>query len=291
VIARGGPATIGQWAAEYAVLRPIAPGTAEQLAITARVFERWAGGPVRLDELDERAVIQWLRDLATKRSPATVRSKRVGLLLLWRAAADEGLCDPPLRRVRTGRVPLRPPEAWDAGEVERIMAACAALKRWHPCGLRRSEWWTLAISVAWDTALRWSDQMLLPVAAIREDRSAWVLQHKTQTPQLVRFRESTVELLRTSLEHASRSLVTPWPASHQTFARQFASIVAAAGVRRGSWKWLRRSSGTDAERQERGAGARQLGHRPGSRIAAMNYLDERICGTDWQRPRPLLPPR
>jgi hypothetical protein len=30
-----------------------------------------------------------------------------------------------------------------------------ATVRWHPCGIRRSAWWDLAIRVAWDAGLRW----------------------------------------------------------------------------------------------------------------------------------------
>lgn len=281
------PLTIGQYAAEYSLLHPIRQGTARQLAISAALFERWSGAPVPLAELDERQVARWLREMEPTRSAATVRSKRVAIMVLWRAAADEGLCDPPVIRIRVARAPAASPQCWTHAEVAKIADACRSLRRRHRCGLSRATWWRLAVSVAWDTGLRWGDQVALPVSAIQADGSAWVVQAKTGTPQLIRLGAGTLSLLRESLEECPRALVCPWPASHEAFAQQFRRILTAAGLSSGSWKWLRRSSATDAERQEPGAGARQLGHRPGSRVAAVHYLDQRICGSDWRRPAPI----
>lgn len=271
----------------YAVQRPLAVETLRQYQITVGLFQQWSGGPVRLTELDEIDVSEWLRDLALTRSPATCRSKRTQIVALWRAAAEDGLCDPPRRRIRSVRVAWRPPVAFTYDEVRRLVDAAATIPRWHSCGLRRSEWWSLAIRVAWDTALRLGDETRLRVDQIGPDGTVAIAQHKTGQPWIGRLRPSTLALARETVERCPRGVLLPWSVSHETFARQFAAIAARAGVRPGTWKWIRRGSATDAELLERGAGARQLGHRPGSRIAEQSYLDPVILGQSGRQPREL----
>jgi integrase len=282
------PATVGEYARRYELFRDVRPETLRQYRIVADLFERWSGGPFPLVSLDEATVSGWLRDYAASGvAPATVRSKRVGILALWRGAADEYLCEPPTRRVRAVRVPWKPPVAWDYPEVVALLAAAAKLKRWHRCGLRRAVWFDLAIRVAWDSGLRWADQMRLRVADVRPNGTVAVTQSKTSRPVVFTLSPSTMERLAVSLAVAPRELVTPWPYSHETFDAQFRRLVVASGVRLGSWKWLRRASSTNVELQHRGGGAIHLGHAPGSRIADRHYNDPAILGRDVPTPRDL----
>jgi len=284
---RSGPSTVGEYARDYGLIHAVRPNTLHQYRIVADLFERWAGGPVRLVDLDERSVSAWLRDLGQTHAPATCRSKRVGLLALWRAAAEEGLCDPPARRVRSVPVPIVTVEAWDADEVRRLLATVRTLRGRHPCGLSRPEWWDLAIRVAWDTGLRRGDQFRLAVASVQPDGTGWWTQSKTGRPVAFRLADGTLGMLRASLERAPRKLVCPWEASLEGFASQFRRIVRIAGVRPGTWKWLRRGSASDVEAQVPGEGAAQVGHAPGSRVAAIHYLAPRLCGKRRAYPHPL----
>ena len=271
---KNGPQTLGAYAANYNLLRDVKPETVRQYQITARLYERWAGGPARLDELDEASVSAWLRDYAGSGvEPDTVRSKKVGLLALWRAAADDGLCDPPSRRVRSVKVPWKPPTCWDFNEVAQLLDTCRGLKRWHRTGMRRSQWFDLAIRVAWDTGLRQGDQWALPVTMVRPDGTIALSQSKTGRPVVCQLSPSTLEAVRISLEVAPRELLTPWMASHETFDDQFKRLVRAAGIRPGTWKWVRRASATDVEIQSGGSACAHLGHVPGSRVAERNYID------------------
>ena len=164
---------MGEYARGYALLHDVRPETVAQYRITADLFERWAGHPARLAELDERSVSAWLRDYSATAAPSTVRSKRNQILALWRAAADEGLCEAPTLRVRGGRVPRLPVEAWTFDEVVKLLQASGGVKRFHRCGLPRRVWWPLAIRVAWDTGLRWGDQIAIPVSAVAADGAVW----------------------------------------------------------------------------------------------------------------------
>lgn len=284
---RDGPDTLGQYAREaYGLVRPVRDSTLRQYLIAADLFERWAGGPVRLEELDEKSVSAFLRDYAATHAPDTVRSKRNHLLALWRGAADDGLCEDPVgRRVRRCSVPEPIVEAWTKAEVEQLLATAATLPRMHRCGLRRREWWPLAIRVAWDSGLRWADQVSIPVSAVRPDGWVTVRQSKTAKVSTFQFSASTMAALSASLERCPRALVIPWPASGETFRDQVDRLVAKAKVRAGTWKWIRRGSGTDVELQQPGAGHRHLGNTRA--VFERHYADRTTIGTNIPAPREL----
>lgn len=284
---RSGPSTVGEYARHgYSLLRDVKPGTLRQYVIAADLLERWAGRPVRLDELDERSVSEWLRDYSAQVKPDTVRSKKAQILALWRAAADDGLAEEPsARRVRRVRVPDKVVEAWTREEVEQLLAAAARLPRRHRCGLRRSAWFDLAIRVAWDSGLRWGDLVALRVDAVRPDGTT-VVQSKTGKTVTFRLSRGTLEALAATLEACPRTLVCPWPASHETFNDQVRTLVAKAGIRAGTWKWIRRGSGSDVEAQADGAGHRHLGNTRA--VFEASYADDAIIGRRTPAPRELL---
>lgn len=285
---RSGPQTLGVYARQgYSLLRDVRPSTLRQYTIVADLFERWAGHPVLLEQLDERSVSEWLRDYAANHQPATVRGKKNMILALWRAAADDGACDHPVgRRVRRVTVPQKVVTAWTRDEVEDLLLAAAKLPRMHKCGLRRSEWWPLAIRIAWDSGVRWADQVALPISSITpEGFCSWTA---AKTGRVVSFRlaESTMQALAASLVRCPRALAIPWPSSRETFLRQVDLIVEKAGIRKGTWKWIRRGSGTDVELQQEGAGHRHLGN--SRAIFEASYGDQGIIGRRIPVPRELL---
>ena len=53
----------------------------------------------------------------------------------------------------------------------------------------------------------------------------------------------------------------PWPFTANRLQTTFNTLVKTAGVRKGQFRWLRRSAGSYAESVTPGAGARLLGHR------------------------------
>jgi integrase len=291
MIRKASPETLRQYLAEYALTRPICAGAVRQYEIAVDLFERWAKRTIRLDELDEMEISAWLRDYSQTVAPSTVKSKRVMIVGLWRNAADDGYIDPPRRRIRTARVISDAPEAWTVDEVRRLVDACRTMKRPHRCGLPRSVFFELAVRVAWDTGLRWGDLCRLRVDQITPEGFAAFSQSKTGRVVVCHLEADTVELLRQSLELVPRDLVCPWMSSRESFNAQIRTLVRKAGIRRGTWKWLRRASATDVEIQQAGSAARHLGHAPGSRIAYTNYVDPRVIAAAgrvvW--PTPLTP--
>jgi integrase len=283
-----GPQTLAAYVADgYGLIRDVKPSTIYQYKIAADLFERWAGHPIRLEEIDEKSLSGFLRDYAASHAPDTVRAKRNSLLAVWRGAADDGLCDEPIgRRVRRCSVPESVVEAWTKDEIEQLLEAAAKLPRRHKCGLKRSEWWPLAIRVAWDSGLRWADQVEIPVSAVRPDGLVSVRQNKTGKVSTFQFSKSTMEALRASLERCPRSLVIPWPSSGETFRDQVTTLVKKAGLRAGTWKWIRRGSGSDVELQQRGAGHEHLGNT--RQVFEKNYACKSIIGRSIPSPRELV---
>jgi integrase len=273
----GSALTLREYVAVYATQRQIGPETVRQYRVAVGRLEEWAGAGVRLDELSELLVSHWLRHLETIVAPATARSKRNQILSLWRAAAAEYLCNPPMRAVRASRVPWIARECWELPEVLKLLRAASWARGRHPCGIRRADWWDLAIRVAWDSGLRWGDLVTLQAGDI--DRGLAVIrQSKTSAPVAIRLHESTQARIAQSLAEAPREILLPWVASRETFAKQLKVLVRRAGIRPGTWKWLRRGSATNVEAQAPGRGfaARHLGHAPGSRIAEINYICPRV---------------
>lgn len=284
---RAGPETLGEYARRgYSLLRDVKPGTLRQYVIVADLVERWAGGPVRLDQLDEQSVSEWLRDYSATVAPHTAKGKKSMLLALWRGAADDGLAsEPSARRVRRVRVPELVPTAWTKAEVEQLLAAAARLPRRHRCGLSRAAWWDLAIRVAWDSGLRWADLVALRVDSIGPDGTASVTQSKTAKVSTFKLSPTTMEALRATLAACPRALVCPWPASGETFRDQVTRLVEKSGIRAGTWRWIRRGSGTDVELQLGGAGHRHLGNT--RRVFDQSYGDPTIIGRQIPTPREL----
>lgn len=278
--------SLAEYVATYALYRDVRAGTVRQYELAVAALDRWAGRRVTVAELTPELVSRWLRDYAAEVSPATAASKRSQVLVLWRSAADDGLVAAPTRRVRPVKQLPRATEAWTREEVERLLVACRDLPRRHRCGLTRAAWWDLAIRIAWDTGLRWSDQMAVPAEVARRGRFT-VVQSKTRRPVSCSLSDSTVAVLEDTLRACPRAIATPWPATQEAFLQQFRRLVAAAKIRPGTWKFLRRGSATDVELQVRGDATTHLGHAPGSRVAHTNYLAHDLLAASRARPRPL----
>lgn len=283
------PLSVVEYVELYATTHELEPETIRQYRVTAERLEAWAGEPVMLTDMNELMISGWLRDYAAEgRAPSTVRSKRTQLMALWRSAADEYLCEPPTRRVRSARVPWVPRDCWTLAEVEQLVRATPSLRRSPGGGFPRSEWFDLAIRIAWDTGLRWGDQIRIRTRDIHGD-VVIVSQRKTRRPSCGRLRASTLAVLEDSLRRYPREFVTPWKKSHETFNAQVRRLVEHAGIRTGTWKWLRRGGATDVELQQPGKGmaARHLGHAPGSKVAEINYINPAVVA----RSVPIVSPR
>ena len=268
----------------YELKRSICQGTADGYRQAVRSLERFAGREVTLGELTPDLVNAWIRSL--KVAATTIAHRRRHALTLWRAASEDELCSPPaLWKIRRVRTPPKVPVAWSAEEVRLLAHAAKQLDGDYPkIGVRRSFFWQVAIRVGWDTALRTGDLLALDPSAFRSSHHrVVVVQHKTGKPVLVALHATTMSFLR-AVPHWP--FIVWWPYTDEYFRTEFAEIVKLASLK-GSFKKLRKSSGSDVEKTNPGWGSAHLGHSFGPKISHMFYFDPTITGCNKPMPEEL----
>jgi integrase len=224
-------------------------------------------------EANLNKVLQSLAEL----SPWTVRHYRGNMLALWNAAADEGLVPYPIsRRIRRPKCPAQVVECFSHKEVQRILEASRTCFSYRMrTGVHSRQYWPTLIMLAWDTGLRRGDCWRFRKSWIKPDGSAHIVQSKTGKPTAVRLHAATIaELNKIPFDQACY-----WSGSIHNggrFSRQFRDIRDAAGLTHGTFKWLRRSSGSYVELEQPGAGTKHLGHSDARMFAA--HYDGKLGG-------------
>lgn len=234
---------IAEFARQYGEQRGVCVDHAKTLISRARSL----GNHVGRDELSacfrEDVFNRWLAVLSERVAPATLRGYRSDGLTLWLAASDLGYVPPPRRRlIRPAKVPDLPIDCYSVDEVRLLVA-------------HADDYFAAVIRVGWDSGLRRGDVWRLQRSVIRVDPSI-VIQHKTGRRVLCSFRESTVA----AVSVLPGPLPLRWRRSKHTWWARWHALVDRSGVGRGTYKWLRRASGSHVEAEHPGQGHRKLGH-------------------------------
>jgi len=228
-------------------------------------------GCLDLSALTGPAVSDWLTWLAARgRSPWTIKQRRISLLVLWRAAWEDGLA-PALQPVKRLRPLHHSPTAWTVAEVRLLVRAADS----------RGPWWSSLVRATYDTGLRIGD-----VLSLRAEQLGAVLgisQTKTGLPVLVSLRPATLRAIRRQLAGRTTGPIWPWPYRRECLYEHFRRLVTSAGIRPGTSRWLRRSAATACESVKPGSGTVLLGHASRATTEAW-YIDRS------QLARPPLPP-
>ncbi len=264
--------------------RDLTPDYAAKVRYCCRKFCEWLECDPGIDGLEPQSVNEYLAylQLLGKR-PDTVAGYRRAIMVVWNAAYLEGDTHTPPLRVRRIRTPRDPVDAFTHVEIKQLLETAARLEGYFPNGVRRADFWTAAIHTAYSTGLRRGDLLQLQLAQILENGVARVLQHKTGHQITVRISsDGLAAIARARTNGESRAL--PWPFHSNALGRQFRSLVKAAGIRPGQFRWLRRSAGSYAERDCPGNGSRVLGHR--SERVFRNFYDD----ASISQPAPIQPP-
>ena len=197
----------------------------------------------------------WLEEIGRDLSPATIESYRRVVLALWRHAADEGWAEWPMaRKIKRVRVPAPSVQCYTHDQACDLIARAAALTGRLADGTSRSDYWTAIIATAWDTGLRRSDLWRVKASQLHGDVLE-TISSKTGQRSYHRLYASTVKRIL-SLGRANGTPIFAWPHDPKTFSNHFQEICQG----RGSFKWLRRSSGSYVEAAQPGAGPKHLGH-------------------------------
>jgi integrase len=114
--------------------------------------------------------------------------------------------------------------------------------------------------------------------------AAMITQHKVGRPVSIQLRQETLQVLAKHVgDSESNRVIWPLWGRREAFYRELRQIVKQAGIRTGTFKWLRRTAATQLERVEPGRGTELLGHQARTTTEAW-YIDKS------QLAQPPLPP-
>jgi integrase len=258
---------------------------ANQLRCTVRVFDRWLGRTVRVDEMSDDLVNRWILWLQGRGlSPATVRNQRGNLLALWRSAFQDGMIENEPKRIRKVRVPDYIPVAFSEQDATNLLLAAAQMRGFDPgTGLLRSAWWRAFVLTAWDTALRLGDLLTLTTDEIRSD--GLIVRRLAKTGRIHAAQLSVEAMNAIEALNSPGPAVFPLGVKRDTFYNHFRKLAGRAGVT-GTSKFLRRGSATACEKIVPGSAMAHLGHKtPG--LAYKHYVDPRQLQFNRPTPPPL----
>lgn len=267
--------TIFALANRYVATRPLNLMHANTLTSRVRQLADFAKTDDPAECCQVEVINRFLARYAATHSPATVKGVRGDLLTVWRYAADHGLADQPdPRQIRIRRVPQSIPECYTVDEVRQLIADCPAM-----CGdynqIPRSLYFEAIIRLSWESGLRLGDCWAFRSSQLDAAGRLVRVSRKTGLRTVHQLTEHTSEALR-----ACGSLA--WPHAKWTFQLHFRQLRDVT-VRRGTFKWLRRASGSYvASLYGESAGASHLGH---SSISTFRrYYDHRLV--EGNRPAP-----
>lgn len=245
-----------EFAARYADTRSISTMYAYTLQRRATALQEHARESSIDRVLQEPPVNAFLGSLTC--SPYTIRGYRGDILSLWNAAADVDLVPyPNARRIRRPSVPDLLVECYAVEEAREILTYAKTMRGAFHNGIAYRKYWAAAIPLAWEAGFRRGDVWRFKRDAVRRDGTLRILQHKTKNVVVVRLRQSTLD----ALDSLDGNTPCSWPLVAAQFGRHWQKIVKAAGVKRGTFKWLRRASGSYVEMLQPGTGHKHLGHK------------------------------
>lgn len=273
---------------QYSLEHDIRAESATQLRYSLATFEKFLGHKPIATDLTDNVVNRFILWLASAGyANETARTRRRGLLTLWRAAAQDSIAAPP-RKVRRLAPRHSVPRAWTPEQVAAILAECYKLpgtfrKHRH---IQRAKFAAAICMVCYETGFRRGDVLRIHRHQIQPCGLIVLVQSKTGQPHLARIRPETIALIddmgTAGRPHVFGGVVTP-----RWLGKLVDRICKAAGIDEGSVKWLRRSGATHAEKENPGAGYRYLGHTT-PRVAWQSYLDPLQLKNDAIQP-PELP--
>lgn len=271
-----------EFVATYADQRDIREGTVGQYLWSVRSLEKFLGRPSSVADLQPEIVNRWLRHLGENASPYTVRSKRCQMLVLWRAAADEGLVAPPPRRIRAPRLPERLVRTLDAAGVHTLLDFVRTL----PGRLNsrpRAGYLATLIAATCDTALRQSDLHRLTWDQVQQAHGRLqIVQVKTGRRRWVVFSDATMVALS---EFCGGDRGPIWPRGDRTaVTREIRQAAVACGLGKVTHTDLRRSAIRSVEEQQAGAGWIFAGHESDSTTRRW-YLPKDLQYDSLPKPR------
>ena len=251
------PTTLIDLADSYTNSRDISSLYAATIKNHASKYATFLGSPDLETCLNYDAANNFLAWMDGQVKRRTLKSYRASIITLWRFAVSVSLANPPdPSRIILRRIDWNPPECYVIDEIKALISTAQAMRGWMHDRTRRSHYWEAAIRVGWETGLRRGDVWRVDSQRLRGPILATV-SNKSRQLTVHELTDETVAALR-RLDRRPTTL--HWPHRGSAFEYWFARLVADSGVCRGTFKWLRRASGSYVEQACPGMGSRHLGH-------------------------------
>lgn len=245
-------------------------------------WERFEQRPVTIDDLQTPILNRFLDWTRENRKPDTFRTTRGAILTLWRHAHEEGVVSAAPKGVRKMRIRRVSPTAWNPVELRTLIKTANDPKDWRcrqrmPSGIPAGIWWESLIRTAYDTGMRLGDMLDASPSQITPHGNAAMIRYvasKTGDEFFRMLRPRTFYFVGAAIEsnRTDRDRVWPLWSSRDSFYRKFSSMVEAAGIRKGTFRWIRRTAVTWADIVKPGAGQQVAGHKC-ERVTAESYRD------------------
>ncbi len=260
--------------ADYILLHELRQDSEKQMSAILNVFLGWCGA----DDLPaeqftaEQISIFLAEKQRAGRSSHYRRSLRNSLKALYRFACSQRKVMP--EDIRPVRLETLSPQSWTADEVAKLVLACDRLPY---CD---RTWWRTFILVGYYSGLNAVDIHRLEKRDIRPNGGVPFIRSKTG--KRVYF-ALPLELVGEIFTFApDGGPIWPLKTSDEAFRMRFKRLVRLAGITEGTFKRLRKTSGTLVEEACPGAGHRHLGNERA--IFEAHYEDRAIT-----RAQPTMP--
>lgn len=264
--------------------RQLSPKTIQHLDESARAYGAYLTRPADTGDFEAAKLNAFLAHLlAIGRSPWGVKSRRTGLLVLWRFARNAGLVQSPPDGVK--RVHCQPlsNDGFDVRQMEQLLGYVSTLRfSVNRTSLPQRLWWDSLLRVKWDLVLRAGDMLRVRPCDFRPEGWLWARESKTGRENWLRLRPSAAESLAAFLAvDPRRSLV--WPGyAPKNFYKAFKRLAVRAGVP-GTSRFVRRGSASEFEAMHRGAAWQFMRHSTPA-VFEHHYRVQRI--TEREAPGP-----
>lgn len=262
----------------------VSESTTGYLRSCAMSYSGFLGKRSTTDDLETGNANRYVRWLAANRAASTVRTKRSGLLMLWRCAYRLELAGEP-KRIIAPRLKKTPVRAWTLDEVRKLRDHCLAMPGSFENGIPKRLFYGSLVAAGYEMGLRLSDQLsierdwLLPIGD--DECRITIVEHKTRKQCRRILSKQTMRFIDQCMGESDRKLIWPLDVRRETFYEHIRKIVKGAGIRKGTFRYLRRTAGTQAEINQPGGGQIFLNH-SSPQVTRESYLDQ------WQTsPNPM----